>query len=112
MTTRGHQDILIGIEVENITYSFLKPSQHNTNTELQALSVTESVLLGTQYAARFPRLVHSLESGQGIFEVRLRPSSPHVTVDIAGLYHSFNLILERVGDMATMLTNFTKGISY
>jgi hypothetical protein len=110
MTTRGHREILIGIEVENITTEFprvdltkataeIKASQPD-NAELQALSVPDTVggevhiLLGIQYTAHFPRLVHSLESGLSIYEVRLTLSSPHVMAAIAGHHHSFNLPLK------------------
>merc|ERR1711867_45365 len=85
MTTRGHREILIGLEVPQITTNFpyvnlqeatmeLKTSAPE-NEELQALKVPKyvggecHVLLGIQYASHFPRLVHSLENGLGIYEV-------------------------------------------
>ena len=69
-----------------------------------------NVLLGIQYAAHFPRLVHQLESGLGIYEVKLQPSSQNFTAAIAGPHHSFDLIMGHVGDMVTMLTSFTHGM--
>ena len=91
MTTRGHREILIGITVPRITSNFpyvnlkeateeLKSSDPH-NQELQNLVVPNfvggecHVLLGIQYVAHFPRLVHSLESGLGIYEVKLQPAS-------------------------------------
>ena len=85
--------------------------------ELQALSVPAQVggqvdiLLGIQYATHFPTLVHSLESGLGIYKVKLTPSSSEYTAAIAGPHHSFNLILEQAGGMMTMLTAFKEGIN-
>ena len=56
------------------------------------------MLLRIQYAAHFPKLVHSLESGLDICEVRLLAGDPHITAVIAGPYHSFNMMLEKVRD--------------
>ena len=92
-TTSGNREILIGIEVEQITTEFpiidlteatadLKNSNPH-NPKLQTLKPPAMVgghvdiLLGIQYAAHFPRLVHSLslDSGLSIYEVKLTPSS-------------------------------------
>ena len=127
MTTSGKREILIGIEVEQITTDFptidlseatadLKASRPD-DTVLQALMPPDTVggqvdiLLGVQYLSHFPTLVHSLDSGLSIFEVRLMPSSPAVTAAIAGPHHSFNLILAQVGDMVTMLAAFKRGLN-
>ena len=86
------------------------------NAALQALTVPESVggvvnvLLGIQYAAHFPRIIHQLESGLGIYKVKLQPTSQNFTAAIAGPHHSFDLIMGHVGDMVTMLTSFTQGM--
>ena len=93
MTTRGHREILIGLCVPKITSNFPRVSLKEAtaelkssdpeNEELQNLCVPDHVggechvLLGIQYAAHFPRLVYTLETGLGIYEVRLQPSSPH-----------------------------------
>ena len=69
------------------------------------------VLLGIQYAAHFPKLVHSLESGLGIYEVRLLFGDPLITAAIAGPHHSFNTMLEKVGDTNAMLAAFTQGLA-
>jgi hypothetical protein len=69
------------------------------------------ILLGKQYLAHFPKLVHSLEHGPGIYEVRLSPASPCVTAAIAGPHHSFNLMMEKVGGVSTMLAAFTQGLN-
>ena len=128
MTTSGKREILIGIEVEQITTDFptidltdatadLKASKPD-DAVLQALVPPDTVggqvdiLLGVQYLAHFPTLVHSLDSGLSIYKVRLTPSSPGVTAAIAGPHHSFNLILEQVGDMVTMLAAFRRGIDH
>ena len=125
-TSSGRREILIGIEVKDITTPFprvdlreatadIKASDPN-NAKLQALSVPESVggevnvLLGIQYAAHFPKLVHQLESGLGIYEVKLHPGSDNFTAAIAGPHHSFDLIMGHVGDVVTMLTSFKQGL--
>jgi hypothetical protein len=122
MTISGKREILIGIEVAQITTDFptidlseaisdLKASKPDDPT-LQALKPPGMVggqidiLLGIQYLSHFPKLVHSLDNGLSIFEVQLTPSSPEVTAAIAGPHHFFNLILEQVGDMVTMITAF------
>ena len=93
----------------------VKASKPN-DAALQALNSPKMVggqvdiLLGIQYLAHFPKLVHSLDSGLGIYEVRLSPFSPHVAAALAGPHHSFNLMLEKVGDMVTMLTAFNRGL--
>ena len=128
MTTRGHREILIGVTVPKITSNFpyvnlkeatleLKNSAPE-NEELQALTVPEyvggecQILLGIQYAAHFPRLVHSLDSGLGIYRVKLQPSSPHYTAAIAGPHHSFNFLAGKLGNVAHLLQKFTEGIEY
>ena len=68
------------------------------------------ILLGIQYLSLFPKLVHSLDNGLSIFEVQLTPSSPEVTAAIAGPHHSFNLILDHVGDVVTMIAAFKRGL--
>ena len=65
--------------------------------------------MGIQYAAHFPKLVHSLESGLGIYEVKLLAGDPHITAAIAGPHNSFNIKLEKVGDAGAMLAAFTQG---
>ena len=128
MTTRGHREILIGLEVPQITTNFpyvnlqeatmeLKASAPE-NDELQALTVPKYVggechiLLGIQYASHFPRLVHSLENGLGIYEVKLQPHSSQFTAAIAGPHHSFNFLTGKVGNVAHLLQKFTEGINY
>ena len=128
MTTRGHREILIGLEVPQITTNFpyvnlqeatmeLKTSAPE-NEELQALKVPKyvggecHVLLGIQYASHFPRLVHSLENGLGIYEVKLQPHSSQFTAAIAGPHHSFNFLTGKVGNVAHLLQKFTEGINY
>jgi hypothetical protein len=62
----------------------IKASQPD-NEKLQSLFVLEAVggeiniLLGIKYLSHFQNLVHSLQSGLGIYEVRLSPSSPCIT---------------------------------
>ena len=91
MTTKGHKEILIGLCVLQIASNFpfinLKEATKEIkescpeNEEVQMLCVPDyiggecHILLGIQYAAHFPRLVHSLESGLGIYEVKLKPHS-------------------------------------
>ena len=128
MTTRGHREILIGVCVPKITSNFprvnlreaaaeIKASAPN-NRELQNLCVPDYVggechiLLGIQYAAHYPRLVHSLESGLGIYEVKLKPSSSKCTAALAGPHHSFNLLAGKVGNVAFLLKKFQEGLSY
>ena len=59
----------------------IKASQPE-NMALQNLTVPDSVggevhiLLGIQYVAHFPKHIHSLESGLGIYELRLTPDRP------------------------------------
>jgi hypothetical protein len=85
------------------------------NTALQNLVVPETVggevhvLLGIQYLAHFPKHIHSLDSGFGIYELRLTPDGP-ATATIAGSHHSFNLKMEKVGNMSALLNQFTQGL--
>ena len=125
-TTNGRREILIGVEIDDITTPFPRvdlreataelKADDPTNAKLQALSVPESVggvvniLLGIQYAAHFPKLVHQLESGLGIYEVKLHPGSDNYTAAIAGPHHSFDLIMGHVGDAVTMLASFKQGL--
>ena len=126
LTTRGSREILIGIEVPRITTDFPMIDLQEATRELksstddrkiQALTVPEQVgghvdvLLGIQYSAHFPKLVHSLESELGIYEVKLLASDPHVTAAIAGPHHSFNMMLEKIGDTGAMLSAFTQGLN-
>ena len=99
LTNRGSREVLIGIEVPRVTTDFpmvdLQEATHEIKSstddpKIQALIVPKQVgghidvLLGIQYAAHFPKLVHSLESGLGIYEVRLLAGDPHITAAIAG----------------------------
>ena len=126
MTTKGRREILIGIEVKDITTPFPQVDLREAtadikandpdNAPLQALTVPPSVggvvnvLLGIQYNAHFPRLVHQLESGLGIYEVKLSPGSENYTAAIAGPHHSFDLIMDHVGGALTMLASFRQGL--
>jgi hypothetical protein len=120
------REILIGIKVAQITTDFptidlseaiadIKASKPGDLT-LQALKPPGKVggqidiLLGIQYLSHFPKLVHTLDNGLSIFEVQLTPSSPEVTAAIAGPHHSFNLILDHVGYVVTMITAFKRGL--
>ena len=67
------------------------------------------VLLGIQYQAHFPELVHSLESGLGIYKLKLSPDGP-ATATIAGPHHSFNLMMEKVGNVSALLNEFARGL--
>ena len=69
------------------------------------------VLLGIQYSAHFPKLVLSLESGLAIYEVKLLAGDPLITAAIAGPHHSFNTMLEKIGNTSTMLAAFTQGLA-
>ena len=126
MTTSGKREILIGIEVAQITTDFptidlseaiadIKASKPG-DLALQALTPPGvvggqiDILLGIQYLSLFPKLVHSLDNGLSIFEVQLTPSSPEVTAAIAGPHQSFNLILDHIGDVVTMITAFGRGL--
>jgi hypothetical protein len=108
MSTSERMEVLISLEVPKITYDFpminleeatteVMASQPN-NAELQALAVPAHiggechVLLGIQYLAHFPRLVHSLKSGLGIYEVKLQPHS----TAIYGPHHSFNILADKL----------------
>ena len=128
MTTKGHREILIGLSVPQITSHFprinLKEATKEIkescpdNEEVQRLCVPDyvggqcHVLLGIQYAAHFPRLVHSLESGLGIYEVKLQPHSRRYTAALAGPHHSFNTLADKIGNVAYLLKKFKEGISY
>ena len=128
MTTKGHREILIGLCVPQITSNFprinLKEATKEIkescpeNEEVQKLCVPDYVggechiLLGIQYAAHFPRLVHSLESGLGIYEVKLKPHSSRFTAALAGPHKSFTFLAEKVGNVSFLLKKFTEGISY
>ena len=128
LTTKGSREILIGIEVDIITADFplidiqeataeIKASKPLDN-HLQSLSVPKTVggkvdvLLGIQYSCHHPKLVHQLESGLAIYELRLIADSPVITAAIAGPHHSFNMMLQKVGDVGTMLAAFADGMSH
>ena len=69
------------------------------------------MLLGIQYSAHFSKLVHSLDSGLAIYEVRLLAGDPLITAAIAGPHHSFNMMLEKIGDTGATLAPFTQGLA-
>ena len=125
LTTKGHREILIGLTVPKITSNFpyvnlreataeLKASAPH-NVDLQKLRVPDfvggecHVLLGIQYSSHFPRLVHSLDSGLGIYEVKLHS---HYTAAVAGPHSSFNLLAGKLGNVALLLKKFTEGIDH
>ena len=124
LTTRGSREVLLGTEVPRITSDFpmvdlqeaTRELKNSTdNQKVQALTVPKQVgghvdvLLGIQHSAHFPKLVHSLESGLGIYEIRLLAGDPHITAAIAGPHPSFNRMLERVGNTGATLATFTQG---
>ena len=55
--------------------------------------------------------MHSLESGLAIYEVKLLAGDPLITAAIAGPHHSFNTMLEKIGNTSTMLAAFTQGLA-
>ena len=121
LTTRGSREILIGIEVPRITTDFpmvdLQEAtcelKNSTDRKIQDLTVPKQVgghvdvLLGIQYSAHFPKRVHSLDSRLAIYEVRLLAGDPLIRAAIAGPHHSFNMMLEEIGDTGAMLAAFT-----
>ena len=127
-TTKGTREILLGIEVDKITADFPMIDIQEATAEikgdkphdehLQSLTVPNTVggkvdiLMGIQYSCHHPRLVHQLESGLAIYELRLIADSPAITAAIAGPHHSFNMMLEKVGDVGTMLAAFAEGMTH
>ena len=98
LTTSGSREVIIGIEVPRITTDFpmvdLQEATHELRNctddpKIQALTVPKQVgghvdvLLVIQYAAHFFKLVHSLESGLILYEVRLFAVDPHITAAAA-----------------------------
>ena len=121
MLTNGRREVWVGIEVDQITTDFpmvdlreatneIKASKPD-DPELQRLVVPEVVggLLGIQYIAHYPRKVHSLDCGLGIYELRLTSDGP-ATATIAGPHHSFDLLMEKVGNVSALLGHFTEGL--
>ena len=70
------------------------------------------MLLGTPNSTNFPKLVHSLESGLGIYEIRLLADDPHITAAIAGPHPSFYKLIEMIGNTGAMLATFTEGLDH
>ena len=120
--------MLIGLCVPKFTSNFPRVSLKKAaaeikasapdNKELQNLCIPDydggecHILLGIQYPAHFPRFVHSLESGLGIYEVKLKPSSPRCTAALAGPHHTFNMLAGKVGNVSYLLKKFNDGLSY
>ena len=104
LTSSGSREVIIGIEVPRITTDFpmvdLQEATHELKNstydpKIQALTVPKQVgghvdvLLGIQYAAHFPKLVNSLESGLGIY-----------------------MMLEKIGDKGAIMAAFTQGLDH
>ena len=70
------------------------------------------VLLGSQNSAHFPKLVHSLENGLCINEIRLLASDPHITAALAGPHRSFHALRKKIGNTGPTLATFTKGLDH
>ena len=70
------------------------------------------VLLGSQNSAQFPKLVHSLENGLGIYEICLLASDPHITAAIAGPHPSFHALRKKKGNTGAALATFTRGLDH
>ena len=126
LTTRGSREVLIGVEVERITTDFPMVDLQEATREIQDSTDNQKikdlrvpaqvgghidVLLGIQYSAHFPKLVHSLESGLAIYEVKLLAGDPLITAAIAGPHHSFNTMFKKIGNTSTMLAAFTQGLA-
>eukprot|EP00092_Neocalanus_flemingeri_P018101 GFUD01019591.1.p1 GENE.GFUD01019591.1~~GFUD01019591.1.p1 ORF type:complete len:2548 (-),score=673.50 GFUD01019591.1:927-8570(-) len=128
LTAGGHREILIGLTVDHITSNFPYVNLHEAtaemkascrdNQQLQNLHVPDQVggevkiLLGVQHNALFPKLVHMLESGLGIYMVKLQPHSKRHTAALAGPHHSFNFLAGKVGNVSYLLKKFQEGIDY
>ena len=127
LTTRGSREVLLGIEVPRITPDFpmvdlqeaTRELKNSTdNQKITGLTVPKQVgghvdvLLGIQHSAHFPKLVHSLESGLGIYEIRLLADDPHITAAIAGPHPSFYKLKEKIGNTGATLATFTKGLDH
>ena len=126
-TASGHREILVGLTVPQITAKFpyvslneavkdLKDSDPS-NVDLQHLSVPDAVggechvLLGIQYSALYPELVHQLECGLGIYKLRISSTSGY-TATVAGPHHSFSLLASKVGNVSFLLSQFKEGVEY
>ena len=104
LNTKGNRELLVGIEVPRISTDFpmidIRKATRDLKNSTDNQKITDltvplkvgghvNVLLGTQNSTHFPKLVHSLESGLGIYEIRLLADDPHITSAIAGPHPSF-----------------------
>ena len=108
LTTKGNRELLVGIKVPRILPNIpmvdlqeaTRDLKNSTdNQKITGLTVPKQVgghvdvLLGIQHSAHFPKLMNSLESGLGIYEIKLLAGDPHITAAISGPHPSFNRML-------------------
>ena len=93
LNTEGNRELLVGVEVPRISANFPK------------IDLRKATL-------HFPKLVHSLENGLGIYEIRLLASDPHITAAIAGPHPSFHALRKKIGNTGATLATFTKGLDH
>ena len=123
LNTKGNRELLVGVEVPRISAVFpmidLRKATRDLKNSTDSQKVTNltvplqvgghvDVLLGSQNSAHFPKLVHSLENGLGIYDIRLLASDPHITAAIAGPHPSFHALKKKIWNTGAKLKNIHK----
>ena len=86
------------------------------NQMLQECSVPKmvggdvDVLVGITYMSSFPKLVHMLDCGLGIYKVKLKSHDPRWNALIGGAHETFNVLSEKAGNAGILLANFVDSL--
>ena len=68
------------------------------------------ILLGIQYASLFPKLVHMLPCGLGIYELELEAPGGGFNACIAGPHKTLAALSLEIGGTRNLLAHFTQGL--
>ena len=101
---------LEGVKTAEVPFSIGAVGDFQSIRILEKVGGNVDILLGINYIAFFPVLVHMLASCLGIHKLKMKSIGNKFTCVIAGPHSSFDKILQEVGNAAYLLLMFTEGL--
>ena len=122
----GDYQAVVGLAVDQVTVDFPRVSLKGAvaaiksdvvnNRRVQECVVPEiaggsvDILLGIQYASLFPKLIHMLPCGLGIYELELEAPRGEFNACIAGPHETLAALSLKAGGTQTLLAHFMQGL--
>ena len=122
----GDHQAVVGLALDQVTVDFPRVSLSGAvaaikssapkNKFVQECAVPESaggsvdILLGIQYASLFPKLIHMLPCGLGIYELELEAPNGQFNACIAGPHETLAALSLQAGGTRRLFSHFMQGL--